>query len=63
MPRKTGSKDGFGELRQALQANNESMPPNVPDLALHGLRGKGRADPGEIVTKIPIFFWEIKMCS
>ena len=40
---------------KALQANNESVPPNVPDLAHHGLTGKGRADPGEIVNKIPIF--------
>ena len=55
MPRETGSKGGFEEVSQALQANNESVPPNVPDLAHHELRGEGRADPGEIVNKIPIF--------
>ena len=36
---------------QALQANNNSVPPNVPDLAHHELTGKGRADPGDIVKK------------
>ena len=54
-PHESGSKGGFGELRQALQANNKSVPLNVPDLAHHGLRGQGRADPGEIVNKIPNF--------
>ena len=29
-------------------------PSNVPDLAHHELRAKGRADPGEIVNKTPI---------
>ena len=56
MPRETGSNGGFGVASKALQANNESMPPNMPDMAHHELTGKGRADPGEIVNKIPIFF-------
>ena len=63
MPRETGSKVGFGEASQTLQANNDSMLPIVPDLTHHELTGKGRAYPGEIVNKIPIFFGEIKMCS
>ena len=55
MPRETGSKGGFGEKSQALYANNESVPPNVPTLAHHEPSGRGRTDPGEIVNKIPIF--------
>ena len=60
MPRETGSKGGFAEASQALYANNDSMLPIVPDLAHHELRGEGRADPGEIVNKIPIFFERLK---
>ena len=37
--------------------------PNVPDLAYHELRGKGRAGPGEIVKKKFQFFGDIEMCS
>ena len=51
MPHENGLKSGFGVTSRTLQANNESMPPNVPDLAHHEPTGKGRADPGEIVNK------------